>query len=83
LTKPAASGVANITALRIDDLNQAAHLSEWTGTQAEYDAIASPNPSTFYTITDAPAPLSNAMLRSALESTSTFAQFKAAILAVL
>lgn len=83
LTKAASYGPANIIAARIDDLNNTPHLSEWTGTQAEYDALGTWDPSTFYTITDAPAPLSNAMLRTALETTSTFAQFKAAMLAAL
>lgn len=40
------------TPTEIDNLNSSSNLSFWTGTEAEYNAIANPDPNTLYTITD-------------------------------
>ena len=51
------SGGDAAVANAVDDLNSEENITFWTGTQAEYDAIATPDPDTLYYITDTVAVL--------------------------
>lgn len=87
------NAVSSSVAGTVDDLNAAPTLSQWVGTQAQYNALGTYSPTTFYTITDA-VPLgstpfmpseyiSKAKIKEVLMDSNNYQQFKAKILALI
>lgn len=67
----AGTGTAGI-ADSVDNLNSTSPLFQWTGTQAQYDALGVWDSNTFYTITDAPSePLPSDVMRTGVTETVT------------